>query len=166
MAREPEQLFSEVQSFPQTRLRILTAIPPVAMSLLAIWQVALGHKWGRHPMSNSSIVFWTIFVWAIYIRLITVKLVTELRPGELRVSMRGLWRSNRISLSGVKSAKVVTFDPIREWGGYGLRFSSRGRAFIAAGNHGVELEMATGGIVLVGSARPTELARALAPQIL
>lgn len=165
MAREPEPLFSEEQRFTQARLRILTAIPPVAMLLLAIWQVGLGHKWGKQPMSNSSLVFWTIFVWAIYFRLITVKLITELRPGELRVAMRGLWRSSRIQLSGVRSAKVVTFNPILDWGGYGVRSNKRGRAFIASGDQGVELEMADGGIVLVGSARAPELARALDRQL-
>jgi len=120
MASEPEPLFDEEQSFRQARLRILTAIPPIAMSLLAIWQVGLGHKWGMNPMSNASIYGWAIFLWAIYLRLITVKLVTELRPGELRIAMRGLWRSSLISLSGVKSAKTVTFDAVREWDGYGM----------------------------------------------
>ena len=63
------------------RLRILTAIPPVVMTLLAIWQVGLGHRWGKQPMSNAGVIGWAIFLWLVYLRLITVKLVTDLRHG-------------------------------------------------------------------------------------
>src|SRR5271166_3176925 len=161
MGAKTEPLFHEEQSFRQPRLRLLTAIPPVAMLVLAIWQVGLGHPWGKQPMSNAGIIGWTIFLWLIYFRLITVKLVTDVRPNELSVAMRGLWRSYLISLAAVKSVRAVSFDPVSDWGGYGIRSTQRGRAFIAGGNQGVELELSKGGIVLVGSNRPPELARSL-----
>jgi len=161
MSRKPEPLFYEEQPFRQLRLRILTAIPPAVMTLLAIWQVGLGHRWGNESMSNGSVIGWSIFLWIVYLRLITVKLVTELRPGELRVRMRGLWRSYRIPLSGMKSAAAVTFDARRDWGGYGIRSTSRGTAYLAGGAQGVELEMANGGVVVIGSRRSDELARAI-----
>jgi len=157
-------LFYEEQSFRQLRLRFLTAIPPVVMTLLAIWQVGLGHRWANQPMSNAGVIGWSIFLWIVYLRLITVKLVTELRPGELRVRMRGLWRSHRIPLSGVKSVHAITFDPARDWGGYGIRSMRRGTAYIAGGDHGVELEMKNGGVVLIGSRRSSELALAIAKE--
>src|ERR1700722_7462792 len=111
MPGKPKPLFHEEQSFRQTRLRILTAIPPVAMTLGAIWQVALGHRWGKQPLSDTGLVVWSIFLWLVYLRLMLVKLITEIRPGELRVRMRGLWRSIRIPLDKVNSASAVTFDP-------------------------------------------------------
>ena len=134
MGGQTKPLFHEEQSLRQPRLLILTAIPPVAMLLLAIWQAGLGHPWGKQPMSNAGIVGWTIFLWLIYFRLITVKLVTEVLPNELSIAMRGLWRSYRISLAAVQSVHTVTFDPVADWGGYGVRFTARGKAFIARGN--------------------------------
>ncbi len=165
MGVQPEPLFHEEQSLRQLRLLILTAIPPLVILLLAIWQVGLGHPWGKHPMTNTSMIGWTIFLWLIYLRLITVKLVTDVRPGEISLAMRGLWRSYGVSLAAVKSARSVTFDPGRDWGGYGVRSSSRGRAFIAGGTTGVELELSKGGIVLVSSQRPDELARSITEQL-
>ncbi len=38
---------------------------------------------------------------------------------------------------------------------------ARGKAFIARGNQAVQLELRKGGVVLVGSNRPAELAEAL-----
>jgi hypothetical protein len=164
MPPKPEPSFYEEQPFRQLRLRILTAIPPVVMTLLAIWQVGLGHRWGKQPMSNASVMGWGIFLWIVYLRLITVKLITELRPGELRVVMRGLWRSYRIPLNKVKKADAVTFD-VRSWGGYGIRSTSRGTAYIAGGSQGVELQLVGGGVVLIGSGHSNELASEIAKQM-
>jgi len=165
MGGQSKPLFHEEQSLRRRRLLILTAIPPVAMLLLAIWQVGLGHPWGKQPMSNAGVVGWSIFLWLIYFRLITIKLVTDVLPNELSVAMRGLWRSYRISWDAVQSVRAVTFDPVRDWGGYGVRSTSRGKAYIAPGNQAVELQLKKGGVVLVSSNRAAELAQVLERQL-
>jgi hypothetical protein len=154
-------LYQEKQSFRLKRQRVLLAIPPVGMTLLVIWQAILGHPWGRQPMSNANVIGWTIFLWLVYWRLVTVRLVTEVRPGELAVAMRGLWRERCIPLGEIKSAKTVTYDPARDYGGYGIRTTRRGTAYIAGGNRGVRLELAKGGTVLIGSEHPEELVSAI-----
>jgi hypothetical protein len=161
MPGKPEPLFYEQQSFRQTRLRILTAIPPVALTLVAVWQIGLGHRWGKQPMSDAGLTIWSIFLWLVYLRLMRVKLITEIRPGELRVRMRGLFRSIRIPLDKVNSVTAVTFDPVRDWGGFGFRRTKKGTAYLAYGGEGVELKMTSGGTVLIGSRRATELAGAI-----
>ncbi len=143
------------------RLRILLSIPPVVMLTLVVWQVILGHPWGKQPMSNASVVGWTVFLWLVYFRLVTVRLVTDVWPGELSVAMRGLWRDRRIPLGEIKSAKTVTYDPVRDWGGYGIRTTPRGKAYIAGGNRGIRIELIKGGVILIGSERPEELASAI-----
>ena len=125
-------LFRESQRFSQVRVWVLTAILPVAVLFLAIMQVGLGHPLGKTPMSNGNLVGWSIFLWIIYLRLVTVKLVTEVGPGQVRIALRGLWRSSLIQLAKVRLVDVVEFDP-RDWGGLGIRSSKRGRAYIAGG---------------------------------
>lgn len=157
MARQ--RLYYEQQSFRPARMRILTAIVPAGMTVLTILQAGLGLNWGKQ--TNGSLIGWTIFLWLIYWRLMLVKLVTEIGGGELRVALRGLWRSRKIPLSDVLSATVVTFDPVHDWGGYGIRVTRRGRAYIAGGTEGVEVRTAKDGMLLIGSARAPELARAI-----
>jgi len=161
MGQQPDSLFYEEQRFQLPFLRLMLAIPPAILTLLAIWQVGLGHPWGKRPMSNASIIGWSIFLWLVYLRLIFVRLVTELRAGELRVSMRGLHRKRQIPLSDIKSAEMVTFDPIRDFRGYGIRTTKRAIAYLAAGNEGVRLQLARGKPVIVGSQRPKDLADAI-----
>lgn len=161
MSSPAQPPFHEQQSFRQRRVRILLAIPPGAMLLLMVWQVVLGHSWGTTPMSNASVMGWTVFLWLVYLRLVTVRLVTHVSSGELTVGMRGLWRESHIPLSEIKSAKAVTYDATRDYGGYGIRPTRRVKAYIAGGNRGVRLELVKGGAVLIGSARPEELLAAI-----
>ena len=140
MSLKVEGLFYEEQTLRQRRIRILLAVPPFILLVLVIWQAVLGHPWGKHPMSNASLVGWTIFLWLVYLRLVRIRLVTEVRPSELQVSMRGLWRKRRIPVNDIKSLEVVKFDPVRDYGGYGIRITRHGTAYIASGNEGVRLQ--------------------------
>jgi hypothetical protein len=112
-------------------------------------------------MSNASVIGWTIFLWIVYLRLLTVRLVTEVRDRELIVKMRGLWRAHRVLLVNIPSAEVVDFDPIRDYGGYGIRSNREGKAYIANGNGGVRLKLSDGSSLVVGSQRANALASVL-----
>jgi len=131
------------------------------MLILLVWQVLLGHPWGKQPLSSANIIGWTIFLWLIYLRLITVRLVTEVRDGDLIVGMRGLWPARRVRLSDIRSAEVANYDPLRDYGGYGLRSNREGKAYTTSGNVGVRLTLATGEKLLVGSQQADQLAKAL-----
>jgi hypothetical protein len=130
---------------------------------LLIWQVLLGHPWGKHPMSNGEVIGWTVFLWLLYFRLITVRLVTEVRQGELIVKMRGLWRLRRVPLDRILSVETITHDIARDYGGYGFRSIRGGKAYVAHGGRGVRLMLAAGEKLVVGSQQPDELARMLRP---
>jgi hypothetical protein len=153
--------FHEMQRLPPRRAAIVVAIPPIGMLVLLIWQVVLAHPGGRRPMSNASVIGWTIFLWLVYLRLMTVRLVTDLREGKLVVTMRGLWRARRISLSEIASVEVTSFDPARDYGGYGARSNRQETAYLAAGNRGVRLTLSNRARIVVGSQRAEELADAL-----
>lgn len=153
--------FHEVQRLPPRRATIVVAIPPIGMLVLLIWQVVLGHPWGTRPMSNASVIGWTIFLWLVYLRLMTVRLVTDLRGDKLVVAMRGLWRARRISLSEIASVEVASFHPVRDYGGYGIRSNRQGTAYLAPGNRGVRLTLSNGARIVVGSQRAEELADVL-----
>ena len=51
-------------------------------------------------------LFSTLLSLLVYVRLITVRLVTDLRPAEIAVGLRGLWRKRKIPLDQVRAAKA------------------------------------------------------------
>jgi len=126
-----------------------------------IWQVILGHTWGKHPMSNGDVIGWTVFLWLIYLRLITVRLVTEVRQGVLSIRMRGLWRLRRVPVDRIQSVETITHDIARDYGGYGFRSIRGGKAYVASGSRGVRMTLDQGEKLVVGSQRPEELAAVL-----
>lgn len=161
MARKSLPRFHEEQRFHQRRLWVLPAILPAGFLLLLIWQVVLGYPVGRQPLSNGNVIGWTIFLWLVYGRLITVKLVTEVGEDKLSISLRGLWTLRRIRLATIGKAQAVVYNPVEDYGGYGIRSNRKGRAYIASGDRGVRLTLPSGAKVLIGSQRPDELARVL-----
>jgi hypothetical protein len=112
-------------------------------------------------MSNGSVIGWTIFLWLVYLRLVTVRLVTEVRHGDVSVAMRGFWRERRIPLAEITAAQAVTYDAVHDWGGYGIRTTRRGKAYIAGGGRGVRLQLVNGAMILISSERPEELVSAI-----
>jgi hypothetical protein len=154
-------LFREVQRFSVRRIAVALASPPLFMLGLLIWQVVLGHTWGKHPMSNGDVIGWTVFLCVIYLRLITVRLVTEVRQRELTIALRGLWRLHRIPLDRIRAAEAITHDVGRDYGGYGIRSNREGKAYIAGSGGGVRVTLADGEKLVLGSMRPGELAAAL-----
>lgn len=61
----------------------------------------------------------------------------------------------------IASAEVRTYRPIREYGGWGLRYGPGGWAYNARGDRGVQLVLRDGRRVLIGSGRAEELLAAI-----
>lgn len=154
-------IFRETQKFGQSSLRVLLAIPPVLVLLLLIWQVGLGHRWGRHPMTNGEIVFLFVILALLYARLSTVRLSIVVGESEIRVALKGAFWRTRIAGDEIESARVAHYDALRDYGGYGVRVSKRGRAYIAGGDGGALLALTDGRQILLGSQKPEELTEAI-----
>ena len=68
-----------------------------------------------------------------------------------------------IPLGDVVRWEARTYRPIREYGGWGIRYTlGRGWAYNVRGKQGVQLELANGQRILIGSQRAEELAAAIA----
>jgi hypothetical protein len=145
------------------RIALALACPPCFLLGLLIWQLILGHPWGKHPMSNTDVVVWTVFLWLLYFRLITVRLLTEVRQGKLLIALRGLWRLRRVPLDQVQAVETITHDIARDYGGFGIRSTRSGKAYVASGGRGVRITLASGEKLVVGSKIPDELAASIRP---
>ena len=101
---------------------------------------------------------------ATFILFVVFTCTTEVRTGGLYVRLFPLhlsWRT--IDLAAVVRCEAVTYRPIREYGGWGIRrtWSGDGWAYNVSGNRGVRIDYADGTHLLIGSQRPEELAQAI-----
>ena len=94
--------------------------------------------------------------------MMLLRMETQVRTRGVYVRMRPLpWA--HITPESIVAHRAVTYRPLRDYGGWGLRRTLRGdRAYNASGNRGVRLEFADGRHVLVGSQDADRLDRAVA----
>lgn len=86
---------------------------------------------------------------------------TTLLPDELQIRF-GRRTRFRIPLKNVVRAYARTYHPMREYGGWGIRYApNQSRAFNMRGDRGVQLVLRSGQRVLIGSQTPEELAEAI-----
>ncbi len=107
-------------------------------------------------------------VWPVLPLGLTVNLLcqrTVVTDTELSVSFGALFPlyRRRITIADIASAEAVTYSPIAEYGGWGIRSWGRNVALNARGSRGVRLTLQDGRRVLVGSQRPDSLTEALRP---
>jgi hypothetical protein len=89
-------------------------------------------------------------------------MTTEVFPGEVHVRFGWLTsHSETISLAKVHHMQVVTYDPMSEFRGWGIRSGPGGRALTQKGDRGVRLFFRDHKPLLIGSQEPQDLFKAL-----
>jgi hypothetical protein len=77
------------------------------------------------------------------------------------IAFRYLWPTRRIPFADIVSLEVRRYNPLLEYGGWGVRFGPKGWGYMTSGNEGVQLRLRKSLPVLIGSARPRELEAAI-----
>ena len=153
--------FREVQRFAQWWFLFLLVVP-VGMTFY-LWkaQSQLSHA-AKGPLTIYPILIVVstplllIFFW-----FSQAKLITEVRSDALSIRFFLLWPERVIPWNDIRSAESVVYRPIRDYGGWGVRFGPAGRAYNVRGSRGVRIELANGEKILIGSQQPDDLARAI-----
>ena len=99
---------------------------------------------------------------AIMLWLLSIRLETEVRPEGLHLRFRALWFPKTLAWSRIERAEAVTYRPIVDYGGWGIRFGwTGGWAWNVHGSQGVRLHLSNGKPFLIGSQEPERLAAAI-----
>ena len=157
----------EVQQFRQVWIWAIVTIMAGLVWYASVRQLLLHRPFGDRPMSDILLViFWFIFGIGLPALFLFGKLVTEVRNDGIYVRFIPFHRSFRkIAFTEVKQYEVRTYCPIMEYGGWGIRYSSSGKAYNVSGKQGLQLELLNGKRLLIGSQQPEELLRAIQAQI-
>ena len=155
-----ETLFEEEQSFRQTW------VWPLMLGVLVLLVVVLGlvlFQASHQPDLLPGVLTLGIVLaveiaaaWLVYAMKLTVRLDDQ----GLHVRFFPLVKRD-IPLEEIARWEARTYRPLLEYGGWGIRCGWKGMAFNVSGNRGVQLELANGKRLLIGSQRPEELAAAI-----
>jgi hypothetical protein len=157
---EQVALFHEEQRFTQwwVWLIILIGIAPA-------WYIWWKQLVLRDASGADSAADWTVWiVWLgggvlLPVFLASMRLVTQVRHDGVYLRFVPFhWRWVKIELERIEAVQARTYNPLLEYGGWGIRYGAHGKAYTISGNQGVELKFSNGRTLLIGSQRAEELA--------
>ena len=135
------------------------AIAPIIFVWAILQQVVLGVPFGTNPSGNVvliilAVVFGIVFQFFLYRTGLHVQLSNEV------IHLR-FWpfhfKPKTFYFSDIDKAEPVTYSPLKDYGGWGIRYGAKGKAYNVSGNQGVVITLETGQSILISSQRHEEL---------
>lgn len=156
-------LFREVQRFRQWWLWLIVLSAPGVCVYALIQQMVFDEPFGDEPVSDAGLIVITIaFGLTLPLLFYVINLTTEVRRDGLYVRYFPFHpRFHRIAFDTISRYEARTYSPLKEFGGWGIRWGKASKAYNVSGNHGVQLEFKNGKKLLIGSQRADEFARAM-----
>jgi hypothetical protein len=155
--------FSEKQIFRQLPFLLI----PILLQLLFLWgliqQVAFDKPWGTRPAGDlvlilinlgNLLILFILFSIRLEVQITDLGISFRMRPNHLR------WRN--IPWNRIQSARLIKYDGIRDYLGYGMRYSrKRGWCYTISGTDGLELILTDKTKILLGTWQKKKLSEAL-----
>lgn len=154
--------FNETQRFRQwwIWLIIFISIGTYAYAVIASLTSPVDKK-----ASDDMILFAVSIVpVALVVLLFTLRLTTKIRKEGIYVQFKPLqFKQKHIKPEEIRSWEVRKYRPLMEYGGWGLRSGGRkyGKAYNVSGNMGLQLYLADGKKLLIGTQKPMEVQKAM-----
>ena len=151
-------LFSETQKFKQWWIWVIL-IGINGTILFGIYQqLFLDQQFSNKPMSAIGLIVTGIFISLLTIVFLLFKLETQIKEDGIYVRFFPIQRTYRYySWESISKCYVREYQPIIEYGGWGLRGFKKNRALNISGNIGLQLEFKDGKRLLIGTNKPKEL---------
>ncbi len=144
--------FKETQRFNQGWIILLLTM----IILISLMPILLMFQ---QPQSSST--DWRIIalsfgiVLLVCLLILNIKLKTEIDKQGIHYQFGPLTKKT-ILWQDIEQCYVRSYSPIREFGGWGIRFGFNGRAFNVKGNQGIQLVLKSGKKILIGTQKSEE----------
>ena len=152
-----EVVFRETQRMPPSWRAPVLAIAGGG-ALLYVWSASLAGGAGAATLIGLVAVVAGLAVASL---AIVARLEVSVTGASVDVRWVPLARRS-IPFASIRQAEPVTYRPIRQFGGWGIRFGRRGaRAYSMSGDRAVRLTLHDGSEIYLGSLEPEALAAAI-----
>lgn len=152
-------LYKEEQVFlkPLTK-KFLVAVNIIIIGFYMLFQVMSKNT---NKDVGYAVLLLTIVFFLLTIFLQKIKLETTITATGIHIKFSPLVNYQFYSWSDIAEASIRTYNPINEYGGWGVRFGPGGTAFNTSGNIGLQLIFKNKSRVLIGTQQPQLLAGVL-----
>jgi hypothetical protein len=147
-----EPLFTETQRFRQKWILFLLCFLWIGSLLLSILLVT--KKKAELWAVGLSFIAFTAFV----LGFISIRLESAISSEAIRYRFFPIqWKFRMIKRVDIKRLETITYDPLTEYGGWGIRAGRKGWAYTVSGNKGLLITLVDDTNILIGTCKPQEL---------
>lgn len=149
--------FKETQRFNQWWIW-LVGLAPVVIVLSQAAVIVFGEeKVNTDALVAMGFVLLIVLLSFWWMKLLRLELV--INGDYIRVEFKGLIFAKRIIRWGeIETAEVVTYDPLWEYGGWGVKYGlKKGWCYNVSGDKGLLLNLKNGKKFMIGTQKPDEL---------
>ena len=155
-------LFYEKQRFTQWWVWLILIGINAIVLFGVIQQIVFGKEFGNKPSGDAGLIIIAVLCILTLAAFYSFKLETFIKEDGIHVRFYPFHLKFRHhKWSDIKNAYVRQYSPIKEFGGWGVRFGNKGNALNMSGNQGLQLEFTDRKNLLIGTRKPDELAVAL-----
>jgi hypothetical protein len=160
MSAQTRLIFREVQKFSSWVLVVLFSIMVFAVIIITL--AAKSIITPGSPFHIFSLIVAIGVPLCLIVLFLLTRLETEVRSDGLYVRFFPFHiRFKKFAPGDVAEYYVRRYNPLLEYGGWGIRYGRAGKAYNPKGNEGVQLVFKNGKRLLIGSQKPDELVHAI-----
>ena len=159
--------FREVQHMRRVWWVMLIILAAAALMWYGFFEQTIGNRpFGTNPGPDWLMwILWLGVGVGLPLLFLYMRLIVEVRTDHIFVQFAPL-TTRQIPYTEIVQVEARTYQPIREYGGWGIRGWRRSRrAYSISGNRGVELTLRSGQQVMLGSQQAEALAQAIDEQM-
>jgi hypothetical protein len=147
--------FKETQRFTQWWLWLI---------LLGSWGSMIYALFADKPESTLAYIVPVLIMVGLPIFFLQMRLITRITEEGIYVRFIPFhFKEQFYAWDSLESAQVRTYSPLREYGGWGIKygFNGQGKVYNVSGDQGLQLVFKSGDKLLIGTQMPTEIQSAL-----
>lgn len=156
----PSRIFKEEQSYRGTWIMYLILLLEIpTMVILTVVMVNSNTNGDENLFALFGVICLMI---GVMLFILNIRLVTRIDDQGVHFRYFPLVKWQKIQKAQIQSAKVVSFSPLTDHGGWGIKGNSTTRAYTIIGDQGLELDIDEKKKLVIGTQKPKELSEFMA----
>ncbi|MDI1232686.1 MAG: hypothetical protein PSX81_00235 [bacterium] len=159
-------MYKEIQKFKQAWIWVILSL--AGLFTLGIFgyeiyeQIILKKKMSSNPTSDTELVVIFLFVFAFFLFLIALfafaRLSTILDKSGIQFRFFPFHiRYKQYRWEEIVRYEIISFEPLKDYGGWGIRYGKMGKAYTVSGNKGLQVYLKSGRRFLLGTQKAEAL---------
>ena len=151
-------LFAERQRFRHWFIWLLITPGPISLVWVIIALLT------NNPIVGDAVIAFVLLAFAVVcgiglpLFMYTIGLDTEVRETGVYIKFKPFHRKwIPLNFEDIFKVEAVTYSPIKEYGGWGIRYGRKGKAYNVSGNKGLFVTLRNGRNIMIGSGNHEEL---------